>query len=154
MKSQADKKGTEREFHVGDLVYLKLQPYIQTSVAPRSNQKLSFKFYGPFKILQRVGQVAYKLDLHEDCRIHPVLHVSQLIRKHVAPSITISQELPVLSANAPLQVYPVALLDHLLVSQGSSSVSQLLVHWSGFPPTLATWEEINDLHRRFPAAPA
>lgn len=61
MKSQADKKGTEREFHVGDLVYLKLQPYIQTSVAPRSNQKFSFKFYGPFKILQRVGQVAYKL---------------------------------------------------------------------------------------------
>lgn len=76
MKSQADKHRSEREFSVGDLVYLKLQPYIQSSVAPRSNQKLSFRFFGPFKILARVDAVAYKLDLPADCRIHSVVHVS------------------------------------------------------------------------------
>jgi hypothetical protein len=44
-----------------DWVYLKLQPYIQTSLAPHSNQKLAIKFFGPFQIVARVGAVAYKL---------------------------------------------------------------------------------------------
>jgi hypothetical protein len=61
MKAQAGNR-SERQFEVGDMVFLKLQPYIQTSVAPRSNQKLAFKFFDPFKILSKVGQVAYKLD--------------------------------------------------------------------------------------------
>lgn len=55
MKHHTDKHRFEREFVVGDMVYLKLQPHIQSSVAPRSNHKLSFWFYGP-QILQRVGQ--------------------------------------------------------------------------------------------------
>jgi hypothetical protein len=63
MKAQADKNQTERNFSVGDKVFLLLQPYIQQSIARRKNHKLSFKFFGPFHILERVGQVAYKLDL-------------------------------------------------------------------------------------------
>lgn len=47
MKQQADKGRIEREFSVGDLVYVKLQPYVQTSVATRANHKLSFKYFGP-----------------------------------------------------------------------------------------------------------
>lgn len=100
MKSQADKNRTEREFQIDDLVYLKLQSYIQTSVASGTNQKLSFKFYGSFKVLRRIGQVAYKLELPEDCRIHPVVHVSQL-NKHIPSSTKVSQELPILLASSP-----------------------------------------------------
>jgi len=51
MKHQANKNHSERQFSVGDLVYLKLQPYVQSSVALRSNQKLSYRFFGPYKIL-------------------------------------------------------------------------------------------------------
>ena len=58
MKQQSDLHRTEREFQIGDWVYLRLQPYKQQSVAYRASHKLSPRFFGPFKILQRVGPVA------------------------------------------------------------------------------------------------
>lgn len=48
MKRQADKHRVERQFAVGDMVYLKLQPYVQSSIAARAHHKLSFKFFGPY----------------------------------------------------------------------------------------------------------
>ena len=65
MKKQADKHHTDRSFEVGDLVYLKLQPFIQTSVAQRPYQKLAFRYYGPYPIIARIGKVAYKLQREE-----------------------------------------------------------------------------------------
>jgi hypothetical protein len=76
MKTQADKGRLERSFQVGESVFLKLQPYVQHSVSRRSNHKLSFKFYGPYKVLSKVGSVAYRLELPVDSKVHPVFHVS------------------------------------------------------------------------------
>lgn len=78
MKQQADKKRSFRAFEVGNSVYLKLQPYIQTSVASRACHKLAFRFFGPFKIIGRVNEVAYKLQLPPQAQVHPVVS-SQLI---------------------------------------------------------------------------
>lgn len=61
MKRQADKHHTDREFEVGDAVYLRLQPYIQTSVAQRPFQKLAFRYFCPYPVIACVGKVAYKL---------------------------------------------------------------------------------------------
>jgi len=76
MKCQADKNRLERHFAVGDMVFLRLQPYIQTTLAHRANQKLSFKYFGPFKVIARVGSVAYTLELPATSAIHPMFHVS------------------------------------------------------------------------------
>jgi hypothetical protein len=45
------------------MVFVKLQPYIQSSLAPRANQKLAHRFFGPYKVIARIGSVAYKFDL-------------------------------------------------------------------------------------------
>jgi hypothetical protein len=78
MKRYADLKRSERKFEVGQLVYLRLQPYRQQSVTTKRSLKLSPRFYGPFQIIRRVEKVAYELDLPVTARIHPVFHVFQL----------------------------------------------------------------------------
>lgn len=62
MKKNADLKRIDKEFSVGDWVYLRLQPYRQTSLALLRAIKLGPRFYGPYQILERVGTVAYRLD--------------------------------------------------------------------------------------------
>jgi hypothetical protein len=103
MKAQADKHRQERTFAVGDWVYMKLQPYAQMSIHRRSNHKLSYKFFGSFLVLQRVGKVAYKLQLPESSKTHPVVHVSQL-KKAIPPGAQVSfdEELNVLSTLSTL----------------------------------------------------
>lgn len=92
IKRQADKRCSERQFSVGDKVFLKLQPYVQCSLAPRANQKLAFKFFGPFEIIEKIGAVAYKL-LPTSSAIHPVFHVSQL-KTAVPGDLQVTAELP------------------------------------------------------------
>ena len=76
MKQFADRNKSERQYEVGEYVFLKLQPYRQTSLGLRRNLKLAFKYYGPYKVLPKVGKLAYKLELLEGISIHPTFHVS------------------------------------------------------------------------------
>lgn len=101
MKQQADKGRSKREFSVGEWVYMKLQLYRQTLVAVKQALKFSAKYYGPYKVLTRVGQVAYKLGKPVTSYIHPVFHVSMLKKKIGAD-------------NTPLQNLPIHMEDKLL----------------------------------------
>lgn len=78
MKKQVDKNRKERHFEVGDQVYLKLQLYKRASLKAHNVHKLMPRYFVPFSILQRIGSVAYRLDLPPTIHIHPVVHISLL----------------------------------------------------------------------------
>jgi len=140
MKQQADKKRTERSFAVGDQVYLKLQPYVQSSLAPRANQKLAYKFFGPFLVIDKIGQVAHKLQLPAHSQIHHVSHVSQL--KKVVPSALSPAAVPVDLTG--LQI-PERVLAKRMHPDGLKLRSRVLIQWSGLDSSLVTWENVYSL---------
>jgi hypothetical protein len=79
MKQQANQQHSERSFEVGDCIFLRLQPYKHMSLKQAKNDnKLSEKYYGPYKVLQKIGTMAYKLELLASSQVHPVFHVSCL----------------------------------------------------------------------------
>ena len=79
MKQQADQHCSEQRFNVGDWVFLRLQPYKQMSLKnTKKDNKLSPKYYGPYKVLQNIGIMAYKLELLASSQVHPIFHVSCL----------------------------------------------------------------------------
>ena len=80
MKQKTDRQRREQNFEIGAMVYLQLRPCRLKSLAKRPNEKFVSKYFGPFCILQRLGQVAYKLELPEGTSIHPVFHISKLKR--------------------------------------------------------------------------
>nr|GEZ76740.1 putative reverse transcriptase domain-containing protein [Tanacetum cinerariifolium] len=77
-KSYADLKHKPMEFRVGDKVMLKVSPW-KGVVRFGKRGKLNPSYVGPFKVLEKVGDVAYKLDLPEELsRVHNTFHVSNL----------------------------------------------------------------------------
>jgi hypothetical protein len=150
MKRHADKNRTERQFSVGDSVFLKLQPYVQTSLAPRANQKLVFKYFGPFKIVAKIGTAAYKLQLPSSSAIHPVFHVSQL-KQAVTDQTEVVSTMP---SDIDCPRVPERVLQRRLVTKGVHPVQQVLVKWSNWPLELSTWEDAIALQQMYPMAPA
>ena len=62
---------------------------MQSPLEKKGAKKLKPRFYGPYKVIQKVGGVAYELELPEESKIHNVFHVSSLkktLGKHIASS--------------------------------------------------------------------
>ena len=79
-KIYVDQKRVERSFQIGDLVFLRLQPYKQSSLKINGAEKLKPHFYGPYQILRKIGEVAYEIELPDNSKIHNIFHVSKLKR--------------------------------------------------------------------------
>jgi len=153
MKLQADRSRSDRTFQVGEQVLLKLQPYVQQSVVSRPYPKLAYKFFGPFTVIEKIGAVAYRLDLPSHSLIHPVFHVSQL--KPFTPNYSpVYTELPKLVDLSSQDLQPEHVLDRRLVKKGSQAVPQVLVKWSHLPEASATWEDLYVVKAHFPDAVA
>ena len=145
MKQQADKHRTERTFEPGSWVYLKLQPYMQNSLRVHKHSKLTPKYFGPFLIVEKVGNVAYRLDLPDDAQIHPVFHVSLLKEAGGPPSKIIP-----IPKEARFSLQPSAVLDQKLVKRRNRAAMKVLVQWEGQTTQDATWEFLDELKLRFP----
>lgn len=144
LKKWADKKRRELSFEVGDLVFLKLQPYRQQSVARRPCQKLSSRYYGPYVILEKVGKVAYKLLLPDECKIHLIFHVSKLKLAHGAAfnPIDIPDQL---SLDMELICEPEQVLAMLRDFLEQQPATEVLIKRKNLPKFEATWEQYQNI---------
>nr|GFA25407.1 putative reverse transcriptase domain, ribonuclease H-like domain, aspartic peptidase domain protein [Tanacetum cinerariifolium] len=89
-KSYADLKRKPMEFQVGDKVRLKVFPW-KGVVRFGKRGKLNPRYIGPFKVLERIGDVAYKLDLPEELsRVHNTFHMSNLKKCHADEPLAVS----------------------------------------------------------------
>lgn len=138
----ADTKRQDAEFQIGTLVLLSTAHLRLRSDGPAA--KFNPRWCGPFKILERIGPVAYRLDLPDTMRIHPVFHVSLLktyndsgddSRPAVRPP-------PIIGTN----IYTVErLLDKRITKHGKQPIIEYLVQWAGYPIYDATWEPTRNL---------
>nr|GFC42451.1 putative reverse transcriptase domain-containing protein [Tanacetum cinerariifolium] len=88
----ADLKRKPMEFHVGDKVMLNVSPW-KGVVRFRKRGKLNPRYVGPFQVLERIGDVAYKLDLPEELsRVHNTFHVSNLKKCHAEEPLVVPLE--------------------------------------------------------------
>lgn len=90
--------------------------------------KLRSKYYEPFQVMERIGKLAYKLQLPDDAHIHPVFHVSQL-KKHVGSNAIPLPGLPLVGADGKVKNYPMAVLERRVIPQRNGHVVQWLVQW-------------------------
>jgi hypothetical protein len=130
------KRSMEPTLTEGDKVYL-LRKHIKTQ---RPSTKLDFKKLGPFRILDKISSVNYRLQLPRESRLHPVFHISLLEpAKGTTPIATDTELQP---ENEP-DVYEVEkILDRRLVGKQE----QYLIKWQGYKPTDNTWEPVKNLN--------
>ncbi|KAI6674685.1 hypothetical protein NL676_002591 [Syzygium grande] len=140
MKAQADKHRTDISFKPGDMVLLRLHPYRQLSARKDSAHKLGLRYYGPFPVEERVGQVAYRLSLPTSSRIHPVFHCS-LLKPYMASHSTKVHPLPEAVVDHQPIHKPLAILGHRVIMKDSKPVSQVLVQWQDLAPDDSSWED-------------
>ncbi|XP_049331039.1 uncharacterized protein LOC125804762 [Astyanax mexicanus] len=158
-KQQADRLRRETPLYSpGDRVWLSTRDFRQ----PDANKKLSVKYIGPFKVIKRINEVTYRLDLPSHYRVCPSFHVSLL--KPVIPgpldetSLGASPPPPVAMDGGP--VYAV---ERLLDSRRRRGALEYLVDWKGYGPEERSWVPatdvldplmVDDFHRSHPSRPA
>ena len=118
--------------------------------------KLPPRFEGPYRILERMGEVAYKLELPEGLSgVHDVFHVSQLKKCHAEMAdIPLNDTVPLeaiqLDNNLTYEEKPVKILEFDSRVTRNKVIKFYKVQWSHHTEEEATWEREEDIHKDHP----
>ncbi|XP_073031216.1 uncharacterized protein [Primulina eburnea] len=149
-KSYADVRRRPLAFEVGDHVFIKIAP-LKGVMRFGKKGKLSPRYIGPFEILNKIGERAYRLALPPDLdRVHNVFHVSML-RKYIAnPSHVLRYESLELLPNLSYDEKPVQILDRKVKVLRNKDIGIVKVLWRNQVIEEATWEPEEEMKQRYP----
>ncbi|GJS67618.1 putative reverse transcriptase domain-containing protein [Tanacetum coccineum] len=149
-KSYADKRLKPLEFEVGDMVLLKVSPW-KGVVRFRKRGKLSPRYIGPFKILARVGPVAYTLELPEELKgIHSTFHVSNLKKCLAEGDVVVPMEEIQLDDKLHMIEEPVEIIDREVKRLKKSRIPIVKVRWNSQRGPEFTWEREDQIKKKYP----
>ncbi|KAD6453660.1 hypothetical protein E3N88_08366 [Mikania micrantha] len=149
-KSYADKQRRPIEFQVGDFVLLKVSPW-KGVIRFRKRGKLSPRFIGPFRVIARIGNVAYRLELPEELSgIHDTFHVSYLRKCLANESAYVPLEDLEIDDKLNYVEKPVAILDRKVKQLRNKSLNQVKVQWKNKRGSVATWESEDEMRKFYP----
>ncbi|KAK6145559.1 hypothetical protein DH2020_022379 [Rehmannia glutinosa] len=150
-KSYADKRRKDLEFEVGDDVFLRLSPR-KGLINPKKGGKLSPRYIGPYKILQRIGKLAYRLELPAPyAGMHDVFHVSILKRYQPDPEHIITRDTPPLMENLSYTERPIWIIDQQIRQLRKREILMVKVVWQNHNRDKdATWEMEEDMRNQYP----
>ncbi|GKF36550.1 hypothetical protein Tco_0113308, partial [Tanacetum coccineum] len=149
-KSYADKRKKPLEFSVGDYVLLKVSPW-KGVVRFGKKGKLSPRFIGPFEIIEKVGHVAYRLDLLEELNgVHDTFHVSNL--KKCLANPTLQEPLDEIRVDAKLNFVeePVEILEKEFKKLKRSRIAIVKVRWNSKRGPEFSWEREDQIRLKYP----
>jgi hypothetical protein len=110
--------------------------------------KLSPRFVGPFKVVERKGPVAYQLALPDSLRrMHNVFHIFVLRHYISDPTHVIDMSYLQVSDEGALTAEPVHILDHCVRQLQRQTVDQVKVQWDSYSLHSTTWEDAYDMRQ-------
>ena len=137
-KSYADTRRRELVFEIGDYVYLKVSP-MRSVRRFNMKGKLAPRYIGPFKILERRGEVAYQLELAESLSgVYDVFHVSQLKKCLRVSEEQIPLEELTIKEDLTYEEFPVKILETAERVTRSRVIKMCKVQWNRYTEDEAT----------------
>ena len=140
----------ELEFLVDDWVFLKVSPMKGVKRFGKK-EKISHIYVGPYKILKRIGKVAYELELQAElAAVHSAFHIS-LLKKCVGdPTFIMPLESVALKDSLSYEDVLVEILDRQVRSFKNIKVDSIKVLWRSQTVERATWEAEATMKARYP----
>ena len=149
-KSYADRRRRDLEFEISDYVLLRVSP-MKGVLRFRKKGKLSPRYIGPFEILDRVGDKAYRLLLPSSLAgVHNVFHVSMLRKCIGEPSQIVETDIPNLTPDLTYEERPIQILDSQVKQLKHKEIRLVKVMWENHGREEMTWELEDEMREKYP----